>query len=56
MKQPTEEDWITVANKFETKANFPHCLGAIHGKHILIVKPSYSGSSFVTVNNIPRWY
>lgn len=46
MKQPTEEDWITISNKFETKANFPHCLGAIDGKHIRLVKPSYSGSNY----------
>lgn len=46
MKQPTEEDWIKIEQKFKTKANFPHCLGAIDGKHIRIVKPSLSGSNF----------
>lgn len=51
MKQPTEEDWITISNKFERKANFPHCLGAIDGKHIRIVKPSHSGSNFFNYKN-----
>ncbi|KAH9627917.1 hypothetical protein HF086_015361 [Spodoptera exigua] len=42
----TEEEWKTVAEAFKTKANFPHCLGALDGKHIRITKPINSGSMF----------
>ena len=30
----TEEEWKTIANSFENKWNFHHCLGALDGKHI----------------------
>ncbi|XP_050676737.1 uncharacterized protein LOC126973475 isoform X1 [Leptidea sinapis] len=42
----TEEEWRAIAEAFKTKANFPHCLGALDGKHIRITKPINSGSMF----------
>lgn len=41
----TELEWREVARRFEDKCQFPHCLGAIDGKHIYI-PPSNSGSTF----------
>lgn len=46
MKQPTIEDWKKISDKFQVRANFPHCVGAVDGKHIRVVKPSHTGSNF----------
>lgn len=47
LKTPTTEDeWREVASGFQNKWQFPHCLGAIDGKHIAILPPSNSGSTF----------
>lgn len=35
-----------MAKDFETKWNFPHCLGAIDGKHVNIIKPPRTGSYY----------
>ncbi|XP_072400389.1 uncharacterized protein [Diabrotica undecimpunctata] len=36
---PSTEDWTTIAHGFETKWNFPNCIGAIDGKHCEIFAP-----------------
>lgn len=41
----TPDEWRTIANGFE-KWNFPHCIGAVDGKHVLIRAPSNQGSYF----------
>jgi hypothetical protein len=41
-----ESDWINIATDFEKKWNFPHVVGALDGKHILVQKPMKSGSTF----------
>ena len=46
MPIPTEETWIQSANAFATKWNFPHCIGAIDGKHMVIQAPPNSGSQY----------
>jgi hypothetical protein len=35
--KPTKEQWELICLGFERKAIFPHCLGAIDGKHIPVV-------------------
>jgi len=42
----TKEQWELTALEFEKTANFPHCLGAVNGKRIRVIKPEHSGSIF----------
>lgn len=46
MPEKSTEDWITIADQFFQRTNFPNVIGAVDGKHIRIVKPHDSGSSF----------
>ncbi|XP_050339370.1 uncharacterized protein LOC126765690 [Bactrocera neohumeralis] len=41
-----EQMWIDIAQKFSDKWNFPHCIGAVDGKHIVMKAPPRSGSTF----------
>ena len=38
--------WRRIANEFKNKWNFPNCLGAIDGKHVVMQAPARSGSDF----------
>jgi len=42
----TEFEWKRIAKEFEYKWNFPNCLGAIDGKHIVMQAPDCSGSEY----------
>lgn len=42
----TEEEWKSIAEKFEERWNFPHCCGALDGKHVVLKAPPNSGSQF----------
>ena len=42
----TEREWKDVSDQFECLWNFPHCVGAIDGKHIVVQAPPNSGSTF----------
>ena len=47
LRMPQDKaDWKLIAQNFETLWQFPHCLGAIDGKHILIQAPHNSGSLY----------
>ena len=47
IKAPTfKKEWLDIVTEFDNKWNFPHWLGAIDGKHIIIQAPPRSGSSF----------
>ncbi|XP_074038466.1 uncharacterized protein, partial [Leptinotarsa decemlineata] len=43
---PTREMWKSIASDFETIAYFPHCIGAVDGKHIRLTCPFRSGSMY----------
>ncbi|CAI5696763.1 unnamed protein product [Oreochromis niloticus] len=47
LKTPsTESEWKAIARDFANKWQFPHCLGAIDGKHIFIQPPPKTGSMY----------
>lgn len=46
IQTPTTETWESIASALESTANFPHCLGAVDGKHIRLVSPFNSGSMY----------
>ncbi len=40
------QNWLEISNEFSNKWNFPHCLGAIDGKHVVIQAPPRCGSLY----------
>ena len=44
LPSPTEDKWRIISDGFNSKWNFPHCVGAIDGKHVRIQYPDNSGS------------
>ena len=42
----TPNDWKIIAENFHERWNFPLCLGAIDGKHIVLKAPPNSGSEY----------
>jgi hypothetical protein len=51
MPVPSESDWKRIAKRFLERWNFPNCVGALDGKHILIQRPNKSGSEFFNYKN-----
>lgn len=42
----TQDEWSLVADKFDSMWSFPHCVGAVDGKHVVMVAPPNSGSTY----------
>lgn len=42
----TVEEWLKIAEEFESRWNFPHCVGSLDGKHIIIQAPNNTGSHY----------
>ena len=40
------EEWKRIAKEFEQQSDFPHALGALDGKHVVMQAPARSGSIF----------
>ena len=45
------EGLLEVAKKFEEKWNYPHCLCAIDGKHVVMQYPAKVGSYYYNYKN-----
>ena len=41
-----EEEWKEISQSFENKWNFPHVIGALDGKHIVMQAPHNAGSGY----------
>ena len=47
IKAPTsKKEWLDNVTEFDSKWNFPHCVGAIDGKHTIVQALLRSGSTF----------
>ena len=42
----SDSDWRKIADEFNLIWNFPQCIGALDGKHVVMQAPERSGSSF----------
>jgi len=47
ISKTTKEQWELTALEFERRDNFSHCLGAVDGKHVQVIKPEHSGSDYL---------
>ncbi|KAG5882128.1 hypothetical protein JTB14_033859 [Gonioctena quinquepunctata] len=41
-----EKEWDDVAKRFYSKWNYPNCIGALDGKHVVLQTPANSGSLY----------
>lgn len=55
MPKLSKADWLKIADEFNTKWNYPNCLGSIDGKHVAIKRPKNAGSLFFNykVHSLP---
>ena len=54
--KPTKEQWELTALEFERRVNFRHCLGAVDGKHIRVIRQEHSASIFSNYKDFfPRY-
>jgi len=42
----TEEEWLVVAKQYQALWNFPHAVGAIDGKHVVLQCPRNSANEY----------
>jgi len=43
----SSEEWLEIEQSWNEIWNFPHCVGALDGKHIVLQSPINSGSEYI---------
>jgi len=51
-----EEEWKKVACDYDKIWNFPHCVGAMDGKHVVIESPIVSANFIITKEHLVLFY
>lgn len=46
MRMPCLEEWKRISSRFMELWNFPNCIGALDGKHVVMRKPWHAGSAY----------
>ena len=46
LPEPKKEDWKNITAGFYQRWNFPNCMGALDGKHVVVEAPAKSGSLY----------
>jgi len=46
MTVPTTQDWLEISDGYFKTSQFPHCVGAVDGKHIRVECPKNSGTLY----------
>lgn len=55
MSLPGSEDkWLSLANEYEKRGQLLNCVGPLDGKHILLINPCNSGSTYFSYKFF--WY
>ncbi len=52
MKAPSPDDWKKIADDFDLFWQFPNCIGALDGKHVMYKKPPKSGTLYYNYNGL----
>jgi len=47
----TEQEWLVVAKQYQALWNFPHSVGVIDGKHVVLQCPRNSASEYFNYKN-----
>ena len=48
MPVPSEVKWISIADEFYERWNFPNCIVAIDSKHVMIQCPKFTGQALAS--------
>ena len=48
LKMPSSsQEWLAISEAFERRWQFPHCIGAVDGEHVVIMPPPGTGSEYL---------